>query len=268
MTGIFNNRVIDITELSLHEMERSFNYGDGIFETIIVEKGVIKFLHYHFERLQKGMKILSLRGEEISYESIERDIYALLDLSGNRESARVKLQVWRQTGGFYIPQTNKVNYLLSAKENVEKPKIIVTSDIATSIHLNYSSLSGIKTGNALPYILAAIEMRAKNLDEIIILDNNGHLSECSSSNLFWLKNGELFTPALSAGCIAGIMRRHILAQAKLAELKCHEVLEKPEVLLQANQVFCCNVTGLYTFKKIGSQQYDERLDSEISNWIK
>lgn len=268
MTGIFNNKVIDFTELAFHEMERSFNYGDGLFETIIVESGRIKFLNYHFERLQEGMKVLSLVGDEISYETLQRNIYNLMDRSGHKENARVKLQVWRQTGGFYIPQTNKANFLLSAKENVEKPKIIITSDIATSIHLNYSSLSGIKTGNALPYVLAGIEMKARNLDEIIILDNNGYLSECSSSNLFWLKNGEIFTPALSSGCIAGVMRRNILTQAKTAKRMCHEVLEKPAVLLQANQVFCCNVTGIKIFAKIGRQQFDKQLDTEISTWIK
>lgn len=267
MTGIFNSKVIDMSELPFHQMERSFNYGDGLFETIVVKDGIIKFLDYHLERLGEGMKVLSLVGEELLNEAIERDIYTLLNLSENKKNARVKLQVWRQTGGFYIPQTNKANYLLSAKENVEKSKVIMTSDIATSIHLNYSSLSGLKTGNALPYVLAGIEMKAKNLEEIIILDNNGNLSECSSSNLFWLKDGEIFTPKLSAGCIAGIMRRHILERAKKTGRRCHEVLEKPTMLLQADQVFCCNVTGIKTFAQIGEQQFDAALDPEISEWL-
>lgn len=256
-----------MSELAFHEMERSFNYGDGLFETIVVKDGKIKFLDYHLERLGAGMKVLSLVGVELSHEAIERAIYILLNQSENKENARVKLQVWRQTGGLYVPQTNKANYLLSAKENVEKSKVVTRSEIATSIHLNYSSLSALKTSNSLPYVLAGIEMKAKNLEEIIILDNNGNLSECSSSNLFWLKDGDIFTPKLSAGCIAGIMRRHILEQAKKAQRKCHEVLEKPAVLLQADQVFCCNVTGIKTFAQIGEQQFDAALDPEISDWL-
>src|SRR5690606_1335213 len=131
------------------------------------------------------------------------------------------------------------------------------------IRLSYSALSSLKTCSALPYVLAGIEKKSRNLDEILILDGQNRLAECSSSNLFWLKNGNIYTPSLESGCIAGVMRRHILHQARQSRIEIQEVLENPETLLTADQVFCCNVTGVYLFEKFEQTRFDTKLNPQI-----
>lgn len=266
MTGIFNRKLIDFSQFPFKETERAFNYGDGLFETIIVRRGEIRFLDYHLERLHKGLKILSINGNEITKEAIEMDIQTLFSKENYRRTIRVKIHVWRKPGGLYTPQNNTANILITVSKQLDRPKTINKAEIAENITLSYSPISGLKTCNALPYILAGLEKKEKKLDEVIILDNNGNLSECSSSNLFWVKGNVIYTPSLSSGCVAGVMRRNILEQARLSKRNIEEVLEKPTTLLTANQVFCCNVTGIYTFKSIGTQTYNIELEQKILRW--
>jgi len=68
-------------------------------------------------------------------------------------------------------------------------------------------VSAFKTLNALPYVLAGNYRKQLGVDEVILLDTHGHLAECVASNLFWLKDGMLYTPSLNTGCIGGIIRQ-------------------------------------------------------------
>ena len=266
MKGIFNGKLIDFSQLTFGETERAFNYGDGLFETIIVRKGKIGLLDYHLERLHTGMSVLSINGNDITKEAVEKNIEALVASRNYTENTRIKMLVWRKSGGLYTPQNNTANVLITATDLHPRSKIIDKAEIAKTINLSYSSISGLKTCNALPYILAGLEKKAKHLDEIIILDNKGNLAECSSSNLFWIKDDVIYTPALSSGCIAGVMRRNIIEQARLTGRKLIETLEKPAVLASAGQVFCCNVTGIYVFQNIGTQNYKVELDPKVLSW--
>lgn len=257
MAIFFNGKIHHQSELSLDFQDRAFMYGDGLFETMIVKEGKIRHLGLHLERLSQGMKTLAMEAPaEIHEQKLIAAINTLMGCNGYSTEARVKLQVWRKSGGLYTPQSNKVNTLITLTPFTKRSSIIHTAAIARTVTLHYSAFSALKTCNALPYIMAGIEKKARGLDEVILLDHCGNLSECSSSNLFWVKDKVLYTPALTTGCISGVARKYILQQAFLQNIAVQEVEASPETLTTADFVFCCNVTGLYFFNKIEDITYE------------
>jgi 4-amino-4-deoxychorismate lyase len=252
----YNFQISEKEQLPSLADSRAFQYGDGLFETIIRQKGEIRFLSWHLQRLHAGMESLAMVNDQgINVQRITQQINKLAELN-HLEDCRIKIQLWRKNGGLYTPEDNGVNILISLKAlqlptSFIKPK----ADFARNIRLAYSAYSFFKSCSALPYVLAGLERKQRQLDELILLDVNGYISECTSSNIFWKKGGQWLTPSLETGCIAGIMRRNILTKLKEKDIAVQEVKALPEELLQAQAVFCCNVTGIYAIEQIEEKRY-------------
>lgn len=267
MDVIYNDQLISSEEVRLSFDDRSFQYGDGLFETIMYKEGKVRFFDLHMDRLSKGLQALSIAVPVIfSEKNFQERLQQLATLNGHAKNARIKIQVWRKPGGLYIPHHNEANVLISVSQPKARPKIIHNAGVAQKVQLSYSIYSAYKTSNSLPYVLAGIEMKDRALNEIILTDTAGNISECSSSNIFWIKDGQLYTPALSTGCISGIMRSHIIRQAVAEGRQINEVVEPVEILEFAENVFCCNVTGVYAFERIDAIKFDTDLPEYINRW--
>lgn len=267
MDVIYNDQLVSSEEVRLSFDDRSFQYGDGLFETIMCINGNVRFFDFHMDRLTKGLHALSIAVPTFFLrDNFQKRLQDLAIINGYSKSARIKIQVWRKSGGLYIPLRNEANVLISVSQPKERPKIIQRAGIAQKVQLSYSNYSAYKTSNSLPYILAGIEMKERDLNEIMITDIHGNVSECSSSNIFWIEGDQLYTPALSTGCISGIMRRHLMEQAAKEKIPVNEVEKPAEVLYDAKSVFCCNVTGIYTFAAIGEKAFETTLPEYIERW--
>jgi branched-chain amino acid aminotransferase len=102
-------------------------------------------------------------------------------------------------------------------------------------------LYGIKSNNALLYILAGVHRMQNNLDECIILNQNFSITEAISYNIFAVKNRVLYTPPLDEGCLDGIMRQHIIEISKQNRIAVYEVPLAMNVLLNSDEIFLTNV---------------------------
>lgn len=252
---VYNSDILSENEFCLPANDRAFQYGDGLFETIRYENGQIWFWPDHFARLTAGMSALQLNQPKgFSGETVEQRIHQLLSANGLiHQTARIKIQVWRQSGGLYTPTTNDVKVLITARAG---QGFSLTEKTATGIYdlfrLTPSPISAFKTLNALPYVLAGLYKQQHALDDVILLDMHGNLAECLASNLFWYGNQTLFTPSLQTGCINGIIRRQLLRLAPSIGITVSEGAYEPAVLTQAEAVFCANVMGIQSLRQINS----------------
>lgn len=242
----FNSDILAEADFHLSADDRAFQYGDGLFETIRYEAGRLWFWPDHFGRLAAGMDALRLnRPAPFSAEALHQRIEHLLRANGlHQQPARVKVQVWRQPGGLYTPNTNDAHVLITTKAG--QPFAITQMakiGIYDAFRVTPSPVSAYKTSNALPYVLAGMYRGQNGFDDVILLDPLGHLAECVASNLFWFRNDTLFTPSLQTGCVNGIARRQLLRAFPDAQ----EGLFKPAVLDDADTVFAANVAGIQTF---------------------
>lgn len=252
--------------MTLSPDDRAFRYGDGLFETIRYEQHTIRFWLDHYDRLTRGMAALSLQAPlPFDPQRLHSQILELLKANGLVDQpARIKLQVWRQPGGLYTPTSFLANYLITARP---APAFALTekdrAGFFDAFRLSSSPVSAYKTLNAFPYILAGIARQQQQTDELILLDQQGHLAECIASNLFWLQNDQLFTPSLASGCIDGVLRRQLLRLAPQHGLTVREGLFLPDVLTHAQAVFCTNVSGIQWIRQLGDTFYDTTLRNRL-----
>jgi branched-subunit amino acid aminotransferase/4-amino-4-deoxychorismate lyase len=110
-------------------------------------------------------------------------------------------------------------------------------DLYTEIRKPVNKLSIYKTCNSLLYIMSTLWARQNKLDDALIVNDKGNIIEASSSNLFIVCNGVLYTPALSDGCLAGVMRMQIINLAIENKIKVYECSLTPQNLLVADEIF-------------------------------
>ncbi|MBC3786594.1 aminotransferase class IV [Spirosoma utsteinense] len=252
---VYNSDILVEADYRVSSNDRAFQYGDGLFETIRYERGQIWFWTDHYARLKAGSKALHLRLPASSSESAVAQLITNLVATNKLtdQTCRIKIQIWRQSGGLYTPSSNEANLLITAQTG--HPFAIserATVGIYTEGRLTYTPYSSIKTLSSLPYVMAGIAKKERNLDDIILLnaDKEDYLAECQASNLFWFMEGVLYTPAIETGCINGIMRQYILRTAEAIGLPVDVGFHRYTCLAKAEAVFACNVNGIQWIRSI------------------
>ena len=261
---IFNSAVFTKSDFRVDANDRAFQYGDGLFETVRYDRGRIQFWPDHHQRLTQGMTALQLNPSDLfTAASLHEQVHTLLRQNQlTDQPARIRIQVWRQTGGLYTPTNRAANLLITSRAGqpfaiTERTRI----GFFDAVRLSPSPVSAYKTGNALPYVLAGLSKQERALDDVVLLDTAGHLAECVASSLFWLSGGRLFTPSLATGCIDGILRRQISRLAAELGIPMQEGLFRPDVLAGADMVFCGNVMGIQWFRFIEGTDRPLSIDS-------
>jgi len=117
------------------------------------------------------------------------------------------------------------------------------------------------------YLIAAdkvtFEKKEKEWDDIIIMNNEGYVSEGLQSNIFFVKNKFFLTPALETGCIEGIMRNFTLEILNAGKVRTGEVNFELEDLMEAEQVFLCNASGIRFIKEIEGKKFNTKIPSAL-----
>ncbi|MBN3581821.1 aminotransferase class IV [Algoriphagus aestuarii] len=230
---------------------RAMNFGDGLFESMVFENGKIRFPERHLERLFKGMDLLGLSKETISLKGID----ALLKRDFPVGKHRVRWNVFRGGAGLYAPASSDSYQTLQVKNFRPLPKIKQTAYITKNIRVFPTLWSNCKTLNALTYILANKERKELEMDEVVLLDHRGFVSEAGSSNIFWKIGEEIFTPALSSSCIAGVGRSLIIDSLEEIGIQVQQGLFLPEHLVNASTVWVSNAMGISYLGTVNERKY-------------
>ncbi len=267
MKVIYNNKLVSENSLSFNTEHRGLSYGDGLFETIIANEGIIHYFDRHIDRLNKGMAALGMISDgNMSCEKLLEHIHNLFKLNNLLSSAvRIKIIVWRKSGGLFTPSDNRVDFIITVKEQKNHQQPAVEAELSEQVRLYASPYSRFKTCNMLPYILAGIEKKSRKISELVLLSYEEHIAECSSSNIFWVKDEVFSTPSLETGCIEGIMRGVIIDKLNKKGIVLKEVKEKPDALRTADTVFTSNVSGVKIFKRFEKHIYK---NTSIASLIK
>ncbi|GAA4298150.1 aminotransferase class IV [Nibribacter koreensis] len=246
----YNGQFLQEAALQLPVTNRAFQYNDGFFETLVVEQGKVRFLAEHWERMQEAASILGLEvPKDLTIDKLEETIQALVLKNECASLARIKLKVWRTGEGLYTPQTDAVDWLLTA-HGMESPSLITMAvGICQTVQTLLSRFSTFKGPNSLLYVMASREKKKRQLEDLVLLTASGHVAELTYSNIFWLKDNILYTPSLDTGCLNGVMRRHLLKKA-VGKWTVKEGVYAPQALHLADLVFASNVMGLRPIESI------------------
>lgn len=233
------NGILSNNPITIPISDRAFQYGDGVFESIKYENNTLYFFEEHYARLEKGLTILNIEIPKDFKNTLKKEIIELI-ATNNLKTSRVKIIVWRKEGGLYTPNNNQLNYIITTDKLVRSTDVIYKLGIAKSIRIPVNQLSGLKTLNCLPYILAGIEKKNSDCDELVLLNTKDKICECTSSNVFWKKGDIVYTPSLESGCIAGIERAIQIEELREQSILVKEGLFTIENLESATSVWTTN----------------------------
>ena len=242
----FNGEILnDNSQISINN--RGYNYGDAVFETIKVVNGNILFLEDHYFRLMASMRILRMEiPMYFTMEFFKSEIDKLLQVLDFSNSARIKFTVHRKPGGLYLPKTNDVGFLISAKTLETQEYILDTKTYKLDLYKDYyvspSLLSTLKTNNKVLHVVGSIYADENKLDNCFIINTNKSVIEALNGNIFLVKDNIVKTPPISDGCLKGIIRKQIIDILSSSDK--YELIEmsiSPFELQKADEIFITNV---------------------------
>lgn len=254
----FNGKILPAGDALVSAANRGLRYGDGLFETMRVLNGSISLASFHFERLFKGLEILQFECPALfTPEQLTVSILDLCRKNKAEQGARVRLNVFRGNGGLYDPENHTPHIIievwpLEAPARMNENGLVI--DVYEDARKHPDILSGLKSNNYLPYIMAALYAKKNRLNDCLLLNTEGRICDATIANVFWVKDGQIYTPPLSEGAIAGVMRRYLLEKVQLPVIE--EALLIKSQLLQADEVFLTNaIQGIRWVKACGNSQY-------------
>lgn len=245
-TYVNNNGIlIPQDSYSIKSGNRAHLYGDGLFESMRIIHGKVIHLESHYHRLIEGMKALKMNVPNgFTLNFIQSQLDELIQENQIIDGGRIRLSIDRKAGGDYLPLSNDVDYFI---ETFPLPNSLFTLneagikiDIYNDLKKTVNKLSNFKTKNGLIYIMAKMAAKEKGLDDMLIQNQQLGIIEASSSNLFVVRNGVLYTPGLDSGCLGGTMRMNIINLALKNNIKVYECNITPNNLLMADEVFLTN----------------------------
>src|SRR6266404_1266929 len=240
MIVLLNGQFIPEEQAVVSVFDRSFLYGDGLFETLRVFNGKPFRWGQHMARLQQGAEFLKIP-LPFTPERL-RDFASSLVARNRMPDSLLRLTLSRGVGvRGYSPKGAQSPVLvmslhpapaLEAGNSLRWRLITSSSRLPTN-----EPLARFKTCNKLPQILARSEADGLNADEALLLNTNGHVVEASSSNLFWIQNGIIRTPPLPSGILPGVTRAVVLELCSRIGLEAREASVRQKQLRHAEGVF-------------------------------
>jgi branched-chain amino acid aminotransferase len=267
----FNGELLFKKNIKLTTDNRGFKYGDGIFETIKVVHEKVIFWEDHYFRLMASMRMLRMKiPMEFTLEFLEKEILKTVAVLEDGANFRVRLNVFRKDGGLYTPKTNAIDYLIEASESNYKTKETYEIDVFKDFY-NYSGLlSTIKTNNRMLNTLASIYANENDLDNCILVNERKGVVEVANANIFIVKNNIVKTPALTEGCIKGVVRGKVIdLLIKNKDFTIEETVISPFEIQKADEVFITNaIMGIQPVTKYKKKSFNTDLAGKLHASLK
>ena len=240
MLVFLNGHFVPEEKAVVSVFDRSFLYGDGLFETLRVYGGKPFCWPQHLERLRRGAEFLNLR---LPFGPAALEQFAMQLIHRNQmPDSLLRISLSRGVGprGYSPKGADRPSLVISLHPapaiDREKPPAWRVATSSFRLPAN-EPLAQFKTCNKLPQILARAEAEAAGAQEALLLNTDGEVAEAASSNLFWIQDNVVCTPPLASGILAGVTRAVMLDICQNLGLPAREQGIFPKALLQAEGIF-------------------------------
>ncbi|MDD4958824.1 MAG: aminodeoxychorismate lyase [Gallionella sp.] len=243
-----------VTSDSISIRDRGLLYGDGVFRTVCVRRGIAQHWALHYQKLHHDCISLVIPCPDFALLTAELEL-----LLTQHRDAVFKIIVTRGVGarGYAPSSTAQTTHIWDVAPLPVYPKHYVALGIEArfcDLRLGCQPrLAGIKHLNRLENVMAAAEWQDANIPEGLLLDVEEHVIEGTRSNVFLVINQRLVTPDLSRCGVAGLQRDRILAHTPV-EVRRVTV----EALLRAEEVFLVNsLIGVWSIRALAGRRWDD-----------
>jgi branched-chain amino acid aminotransferase len=262
-----NGALVPRAEARVSPLDRGILYGYGLFETMRSYGGHVFSLDRHLARLMHSAGKIGIDAG-LDPASLRKAIYETLE-ANERPDARIRLTVLAGEGerGLVLPTPGTLTIIIVAEELVLSPpqayKEGICAVVVSTRRNSRSQLSGIKSINYLDNLVAQSEASAAGADQAILLNEQGFVAECSTSNVFLVVGGQLLTPSIDSGILPGVTRDLVLElarglgiTARVGEIPLNDLLRADEVFLTNSIIEVMPITTV-DGKPVGSGKVGE-----------
>jgi branched-chain amino acid aminotransferase len=263
-----NGSILKRDEAGLRVDDHSYRYGEGLFETMKLVKGKILLERLHFERLFHGFEILKLKVPElISPPMFTKEILKLCSKNNCDELSRVRLSVSGGNGGLYDGD-ERFQYIIECWPLEQAINELNENGLVIGVYpdarKSCDHFSNIKSANFLPYVMAAKYAKQQRLNDCLVINIHERICDATTANIFWIKKDQVFTPPLSEGCIAGVMRRWLIEKMQDAGYSIRETNCENADLENAEEIFLTNaIHGTRWVKQFNNKIYTNNFTKNI-----
>ena len=269
---IYNDKFYPADTPVISSGNRSLRYGDGLFETMKLIDGRIINKEFHFERLFKGLALLQFDlPKNFNAAFLAEKITGLIKKNNHSASARIRLMVFRGDGRIFDPVNLHPNYIIESwplpnERSINENGLVV--DIFQDAKKSCDSFSNLKSNNYLPYVMAGLYAKKNKLNDCIVLNSYDRVCDSAIANIFIVEKGKIFTPPLSEGCVAGVMRRWLLEKCDLKKYKINERVLSVNDILNADEFFLTNsIYYLRCVKNFREKNYGNTISKAIYSHV-
>lgn len=272
MVHNYNGELLEAEDFSVSSQNRSFRYGDGLFETMKYSRGKLHFWEDHYFRLMSSARILRMEiPMNFSPEFFLEQINELVKANHwEKRAIRLRLTVWRADGGLYVPENNEIQWLLEGVEMEEDLYPINEKGLQIELYKEHYKAKGllqnIKSTSSQFFNVAGVYLKENGWEEAVIINDDKHVVETLYGNLFMVKGDKILTPALSTGCIKGVMRKQVIDIAQRMQKELEETTFSPFELQRADEVFITNaVKGIQWVSGYRKKTYEKKVSAELAD---
>lgn len=238
-------------------LDDGYSFGLGFFETLHIYKNRPLFLKEHIERINNSIDKFSFNIKKLE----ESEVLKYLDKDKNLEIENGVLKI-------ILSEKNRIFQKRDYTYTAEKRELGFKCNIANTIRNTNSIFTFHKTLNYADNIYEKRKSLKISYDEPIFLNQNGCVTEGATSNIFFVKDGEILTPSIQSGLLNGIVRQWIIQNFKVTEKEIHftDIKNYNEVFL-TNSLFGLmpvNILDEYKFEK---KEIYEKLFQEYRYYI-
>lgn len=210
-----NGAFVEDSAVRIDPSDRGFTLGDGVFDTLLADNGVLHHADEHFARLRANAVAIHLK----THTDFMTVAQTLAQKAGpGRLALRTTITRGVSARGLNIQDDAIPTVLMrifpAPPVKTESLKLHVVQSVRRNEH---SILSRIKSLNYLESVLALKEAQNTGADDAILLNTAGHVCCTSAGNIFIVENGRWVTPPLTDGVLEGITRRHVMIERRVNE---------------------------------------------------
>lgn len=204
MRAWVNGRVLDSPrDLAVSVLDHGIVVGDGVFETVAVSHGQPFALTRHLDRLVRSAEGLGIGAPDIA--AIREGVRATIE-GQNLPFGRVRITVTSGEGPLGSPRGEGPQTMIVVTEPAERPGAIARLVTVPWVRNERGALAGLKTTSYAENALMVEYARSRGASEAVMANTRGQLCEGTGSNVMYALDGQLVTPTLDSGCLAGVTR--------------------------------------------------------------
>ena len=238
---LYNDQIVRAADPILRPGQLGLLSGWGVFTTLRIYEGVPFAFARHWQRMERDAALLHI-DLRFNGDEVEADLMKLVAANDAAEST-LRLCGFRSEGGFWAgPGSGNASDLVAMTNDLQRWKDSVALGVSENARFAASPFAGTKTLSWAHNLTLVEAAQAEGFDETILLNERGEVAECTSANLFAVRDGTTYTPPLSSGPLPGVTRALLLEEIDVAGAPVEERVLSLDGLFEAEEVFITSTT--------------------------